>query len=413
MSGLAGQAALLVSGVVSARLLGVEDRGHLALLAFFPGLLVQIGTLGLPVAATYYIARAPSHSRALAVMLWRVGVVQCAVLLALHVGVLAAVLGASGSDVLTASAISLVALPAFLGHTYGLAVLQGTGHFKAFNLYRLLPVALNAVLVLGAAAYGAAGLEVFVALWAGSLLVAGLLTSVTAVRALPSVGDGEPPPLNQMVKFGLKGFLGSASPLETFRLDMAVIGLFLSPTSLGLYVAGMAFTNLPRFMAQSVGMVAYPTVAGRSGPDGRRLMWRFTLLVSTVSAALVGALELTAGALVPALFGDAFQDAVPITRILLLSALFLSMRRILSDAARGAGQPEAGTIAEVVSWVALLPALAVLAPLLGVRGVAWALVISSAVSAVILFVVVVLSGRRAVARETTISVIPAPPELPL
>jgi hypothetical protein len=44
------------------------------------------------------------------------------------------------------------------------------------------------------------------------------------------------------------------------------------------------------------------------------------------------------------------------------------------------GRPDLGSMAEVLSWVVLVPALAVLAPTHGVLGIAWSLVGASLAS---------------------------------
>jgi len=53
---------------------------------------------------------------------------------------------------------------------------------------------------------------------------------------------------------------------------------------------------------------------------------------------------------------------------------------VLSDAARGYDRALAGSIAEAASWAVLIPAMIVLTPLLGLHGVAWALVLASLTS---------------------------------
>ena len=62
MTGFGGQAVLIISGILSARILGVEGRGYLALLIIFPVVLCQLGGLGLPQALTYYTARNLEHA---------------------------------------------------------------------------------------------------------------------------------------------------------------------------------------------------------------------------------------------------------------------------------------------------------------------------------------------------------------
>ena len=67
-----------------------------------------------------------------------------------------------------------------------------------------------------------------------------------------------------LLRFGIRGWLGTATPSEALRLDQVIVGLLLSPSALGLYVVGGSFSNLPRFIAQSVGLVAYPRIAAES-----------------------------------------------------------------------------------------------------------------------------------------------------
>jgi hypothetical protein len=79
--------------------------------------------------------------------------------------------------------------------------------------------------------------------------------------------------------------------------------------------------------------------------------------------------------------------------VLLIGGLFIGMRRVLSDGARGIGRPGAGTMAEVVSWLVLVPALAVALPF-GILGVAWALTASAATSVAALLVMLRLPVGR-------------------
>jgi hypothetical protein len=83
-----------------------------------------------------------------------------------------------------------------------------------------------------------------------------------------------------------------------------------------------------------------------------------------------------AGELISLLFGEDFAGATTIAQILLLASLFIAGRRVLTDGITGLGYPGYGTIAEVTSWILLLPGLALLLPWLGAEGVALALAIS-------------------------------------
>jgi len=109
-------------------------------------------------------------------------------------------------------------------------------------------------------------------------------------------------------------------------------------------------------------------------------VWRFFWLTAVVTVVTVVTLEVLMGKLVVFFFGHDFAGAVPIARILLVAALLMSCRRVLADGARGAGRPTLGSIGEVVSWIFLVPLMVLLAPLLGLEGVAIAVVVSAAVS---------------------------------
>jgi O-antigen/teichoic acid export membrane protein len=385
LTGLAGQAVLIVSGVLAARILGVQDRGYLALLVLFPTVLTQIGSLGLPLATTFELSRDRSRTAEVMRTLLRPLVLQVAALTLLQAGILAGLFWGDKHAVRISALISLGAVPAMLCHMYGTAVLQGRQRFLAFNALRVIPATAYSVAVLAIFVVGGGDLEWVVIGWIVSLAVSGAVavrvaTRGVALRAARRAGAR----LQSMLRFGLKGLLGWTSPVETFRLDQAVIGLFLTPAALGLYVVGLAFANLPRFIAQSVGYIAYPRVAAHKGAEAWHELWQFFWLAAGAAALIVVALELSVSWLVPVFFGHAFSGAVVLTRILLVGALFLSARRVLTDGAQGLGRPGLGTVAELSSWAFLLPSLGIFTPLWHARGVAVALAVSSALSFAVL-----------------------------
>lgn len=397
LTGLIGQVNLLASGVLAARMLGPENRGHLALLILIPLALSFVGSLGLPLATTYFIARTPANARATIHSVLRMAGLQAVVLLAVHAAVLVVLYRNAADDVRLAALFSLGVVPAAIMHHYGVAILQGRRRFTAVNVCRLLPSVLWVVAVVSVFTAGGDDLAMLGLLWTAGYLVAGVVGLGTALRRLPAAdSSAEAPGLATMTRFGTRAFLGSASPVEMFSVDQAVVGLFVSPAALGLYVVATAFTNLPRFLAQSIGLVAYPTIAAL--PDRRAMrtsLWRFFLVTLALSAASVVALEILVGTLVPFFYGDEFLGAVPLTRILLVAAVFIACRRVLADGARGCGRPVLGSVAEAASWLSLLVLLPVLVPLLGANGVALAVVASSATSFLLLAVGLAMSPDRA------------------
>jgi O-antigen/teichoic acid export membrane protein len=143
-------------------------------------------------------------------------------------------------------------------------------------------------------------------------------------------------------------------------VDQLVLGLTLPSATLGLYVVASSLCNLPRFLAQSFGLVAYPHVASLASERQGRAIVRLVIIACVVGALVIGALELVAGAIIPLFFGRAYAGAVPVAQILLLSALLFGIGRVLSDSLQGAGRPLGGTVSEAVAVLTLAVALVVL-----------------------------------------------------
>jgi O-antigen/teichoic acid export membrane protein len=395
-AGVAGQTVLVVSGTLVARLLGVEDRGSFALLALIPTAIALVGVFGLPIAATYEIARAPRGDGAVIRALAKPALLQASLLTLLHGFVLVCLsrTTAYGPAVAAAGLITLPLTAAQIVFTYGQAVLQGQGRLGSFNLLRLAPSVLYALLVVPLFITDADGLVGVCTAWLAGYAVAAGGSIFLILRRHNPASVGEAPSVRVMSRFGIKAFVGSTVPLEAFRVDQAIVAAFLSPRALGLYVVGTAFTNLPRFLAVGAGLVAYPHVAGlRRLADIRRTVWRFFWLTSSACAGFALLLIVLSDWLVPLFFGQEFAQAAGVTQLLLVGVVFLCARRILTDGLRGAGMPVVGTFAEIISWVVLAPAVAVLMPHFEERGVAAAMALAMLAS----FFYAAWQGARALA----------------
>jgi O-antigen/teichoic acid export membrane protein/O-antigen ligase len=382
------QAVLVVSGVLVARALGPADRGYMAIVLWVPSLVAFVGSLGLPLASTYFVARSPESAHSIARKLIVPALLQAAVGVLISLGALVTVFSGAPAHVISAGLIATLLVPALLAQIYGLALLQGQRRFRAFNVSRVVPGSLYSVAVLGVFVAGVHSLiQITLVTIAANVVAAGLII-VVLLRGLVPRGDTAGvavPSLSQLARFGLKGFFGSVSPVEDFRLDQAVVALFLNPITLGFYVVAQAFTNLPRFVAQSVGMIAYPSVAGHRDPRlARQSLWRHFGLGAGLALGAVTVLEIAVPSVISLFFGAAFSEAVPIARILLIGSFCISARRLLADGVRGAGYPTLGTIAEAASWIILMPAMVVLTPMFGAEGVALALTVSWAASLIFL-----------------------------
>jgi O-antigen/teichoic acid export membrane protein len=393
-TGFGGQLVLVASGVLVARALRVEGRGELAVIVLVPSVLSQLGTVGIPLALTYFIARDPDGSRPLLRSLGFLIGIQMILLSALQIGIFWLLLHDNERTVM------LVATPvmaALIAQQYGLAVLQGQRRFTAFNTLRIAPAATYTLAMIPLFVLGSADLMAVVLAWTLTNVVVGVALGAIAIRyaALGTPGPSSYS-LTQVGRFGASAVLGSYSPAEILRVDQAVVAFSLSRAALGLYVVALAFTNLPRFLSQSVGMVAYPRIAAaaREPGDVRGLVRLYLLLVLLVTGIVVGLLEIAVSWFIPWLFGADFAGAVTTARILLIASFLLATRRVLTDIAQGLGYPAAGTVAEIVNLALALPLIAVAAPRYGIEGAAVALTVGAAGSLVALAFMVYQRTRR-------------------
>jgi O-antigen/teichoic acid export membrane protein len=114
-------------------------------------------------------------------------------------------------------------------------------------------------------------------------------------------------------------------------------------------------------------------------------MWRFFWATTGITFLIALGLEFLLPVLVQLFFGAAFAAVVPVTRVLLVGSVLLSSRRALAEVMKGAGDPAAGSIAELASFASLLPAFILLIPSFHLIGVGVAVGVSAAISLAVLF----------------------------
>lgn len=393
ITGLGGQIVLLISGPLVARILGVEGRGYLAALYVWPGMLAALGTLGIPVACSYFLNSEPGQAGRILGVVYRMAIAQAVILTA----ILAAFLFWWGrgkpEEVQLAIYPTLLIIPASLAQEYALAVLQGKQRYSAFNAMRLLPALLYAVCVVVLFVLGENRLFIVVLLWVFTFFLAGVTTTIIALRQTRIDWNIQSDLRRRIRKFGLHGHIGAIAPVDSLRLDQLAASIFLAPAALGIYVVSYAFTNLPRFISQSAGMVAYPAIAQRQGfAEKERLVWRYFWGVTFINCAISAILIVAMPFLVIFFFGKEFLASVSIAQILLIGTTFAASRRILVEGFRGQGYPQVSSLAEVSMYPWLLSGGAFLMWVYGVKGLAIGVTIGYALSLAVALVIWKIKG---------------------
>jgi lipopolysaccharide exporter len=178
-----------------------------------------------------------------------------------------------------------------------------------------------------------------------------------------------------LLGFGIPVTLLALLAAVTQALDQLIIGARLDAADLGQYSIGY---RLPEFLVLHfcylLSGALFPSYAkANHDPDQLRRGFRSTLrLVSVVTTPVALGLAITAGDLVPLLFGDQWGDAVPVMRWLAVAALLMSLCFNVGDVYKATGQPGVLNKLALVRLAVSAPVLWFVAPS-GVVAVAAAL----------------------------------------
>lgn len=367
----------LISGVLAARLLGPEQRGLLAVLVFWPGLIAGVGYLSLREALAHRVAQQGEDDNiaasglALSMLLSLVVIIFGLILLPY------ALTGERASWLIAESAYLLVFVPFNFAALTLLALDHGAQRFARFNLLRLVPswIYVAGLLVL----WATDTIDARTALFANASGT--VLTAV--VRLWLHRGQlCHPPKLSAMrglLHTSIAFHWAAMIALLSGQLDRIILMTLFGDRVIGQYVVAFTLASAGLgVLTQSVSLVLFPRLATlQSVRDRARLLARAMGQVLVLLAAAATAIAVLTPWLLMLLFGSEFAAAVPLAWLLEIACLPLAVRHIGAATARAFGDGRTGAETEGVA----LALLALTGPLLAVRmgppGLALALVLSN------------------------------------
>lgn len=396
----------LVTGIIVARWLGAGGLGVYASLSVTIALAIQVGSLGLPSANTFFIAqdqrrleRAARNSLLFGLLAG--GVI--AVSLTLLVLTEAQLFGEVPPALFAVAALSI---PFQLVTLLGLNIFLAVGRIDRFNLLDVAGqsfVLLNAVVALVLLREGlltlfslntAAAIVVSIVVsWLVWRLVARrrseapLETGMTGESG--ETGETEPGErlFRRMMRYGAKIHVQTVASLLLFRVDLLVVKYFRGAAEAGVYAVASQVGLVLMLLPGVIATLLFPRVAAERDARGTLacLVTRHTAFVLLV----VCLAAVPAVYALPLLYGEPFADATRQALILLPGVFLVSVGGVLAQHFSGTGLP----VALPAFWVATLVFntalnLAVV-PVYGARGAA----VSSAVSYALIFALIAFYFR--------------------
>jgi O-antigen/teichoic acid export membrane protein len=338
-AGVLTQVLSMASGVIAARMLGVEGRGQLLLVATLGGLASQL-TLGgaLPDAITKQLADRGVPARdGLRGMVWRwlpvavvAGVVAAGYFLFLewdNRGVDTYLLGLGVLLMAMQSMASRILMGAMLGEASPPMHVALTG---------VLPQAL-VVVVLGAALaigvdWNAVEVTAVTVGCAGLVLLARLRVLRPATGRPADRLDGD-----ELGRLSRRTHIGSVGPLDGLAIDRLLVGSLLGNHLLGLYSVAYALAAFNNILGMTLGKLAIPRVAllQHDAVAERRYVRDTLVLAVALMGCVVVVLAVIMRPFIRITFGEEFLDATECARWVVLASGLLGFRRVLIGILQG------------------------------------------------------------------------------
>jgi O-antigen/teichoic acid export membrane protein len=392
---IAVAAVSLLNVLVTARTLGPDGRGELALLTTIAILTASLSAFGLYEANANMGGREPELRGPLAanslVLALALGGVAAAAVAAL-VAVFPAIGG--GTDP-ALQALALAVIPVLILQSSLITLIQSQYGFGVTNAAWLLApltnLALNGTLaVLGLLTVGSA-----VVVWIVGQLVATALLVWHAVRGLPGVPRPDRRLARDMLSFGTRTHLGRVMTMGNYRLDQWFVGAIAGQRELGLYSVAVAWAEALFYLPTALGMVQRPDLVRASPSDaGARtaVVFRAALLLTALLA--VG-LVIAAPILCVGFFGEDFRGSIDDLRVLAFGAFGIVALKLLGNALIAQSKPMRANIGVAVAFAATVALDLLLIPSHG--GLGAAIASTAAYTAGGVAIVIVFSrtlGRR-------------------
>jgi O-antigen/teichoic acid export membrane protein len=367
----------MLTGVLAARLLGVQGRGELAAIQSWAMFISSFATLGVFDAIIYLGARDKERDGSIALSATLLSVTAGTAFFACGWIAMPLLLKAQSAAVIQVSRWYLLFV--FGNALSGLPIFLIRARQEVFkwNLLRLSSP-LVWLAVLGFCYARDIRLSTTVAeIQLGASLGLTLLMSLYGVKI---IGLSARPSLKYwagLLRFGLPVFLSTLPQFLTLRVDQLLMAAFLPADILGVYVVAVAWAGATDMVSAAIGAVLFPAVAalGHSSEQHRLIVksLRLGLAASLASSLVMGLLAVP---LVPTLFGKGFSGAIPISWVLLFAGVFASYNNLAEQGLKGLGRTKAVLWAELLGLVVTIGALALLLMPLKAMGAALASLIA-------------------------------------
>ncbi len=381
----------VITGVLTARILGPAGKGDLAVVFWLPSLMSLAGILALPQAIAYEVSRNPAEDNGrTAAGFWLslgLGILEGAILYPL----IPYIIGSQKHHLVYITRWFLLYLPiTFSGFTL-LGILQGHQAFGRYNILRVLP----SIFYVGG----------IVSLWllkkadVSTIVVCNLTAHlVTCIIILVSAGKSLFPRSlsiclevgKQLLKRGLVFHLPTIAGIVLMRADMALLIHMVSAEEVGYYSVAMAIALGQIGAATSLVRVNFPKVAALQSDKSVEMLMGHFRMAQPIIIIVAFMVALASPWLIRYLFGPLFLPSLYPALVLVGALAIWGLNQILDNGVRAIGYGGPGTVANMTGLGVIISCGYILIDRFGIMGMA----IAGVIAQIVVFVILVLFCRK-------------------
>ncbi len=349
VAGLASFVMNLAMGIVTARMLGPNDRGVFTLVAVLPHTVVTFIKLGLAQASIYSIRRERIDPGAVAAhLLVFAAAASTVAMVGMYCFKFAALHTLMKDAPLLCFAFSMFLVPFLMIESDFFGVLQGIGRFEIFNRRRLLGSASGLIAMFVGLVLFHGGLLTALVIMASLTIIMDTWLIVTVCRLCPLQFAWDGQLLKRLLQFGIKSHVQGIATHLHFRADVYLVAALLNPSQVAFYSIATRMAELLLFVPESIGLVIYPRQAASGVGTVQDLTARscrhviFTTTLGGLTLILLGP------RLVEMWYGHAYAPAGPplyylTPGVVMMSLFFILSRNFTSQNRQGVNIFASGT----------------------------------------------------------------------
>ncbi|CAN5456256.1 hypothetical protein BH10PSE12_BH10PSE12_29790 [soil metagenome] len=375
----------LVTGVLTARLLGAEGRGIFAAVTVWPQMFALVAISGIGNAVVFRLNKSPAAAPQIVTATLLSGVIASMVAVAIGVCVMPFALRRYDADTvllaqLCLGSVFINALQMLIKQSY--AGLGAFGWFSIANLSSQLAYLLCLLV-----------LVIFVPLTAKLAILALVGSSVLGLLVLL-------PSFVRLARPRLKGVRREFPSLLSYswrsagfdlitalsnNADRLILIPLLAAKSLGLYAVAYSFSRLIQLALPAIASVLFSTMTSLSRAEAKLLHDRtYRFMFATLTIGCIG-MWIAGPFIMRLVYGEEFAPAATIFRILVLEAALGVLTQVTIQLFMSLDRPGIISSIQAIVMVATLIALFFLVPAMGTLGAATGLLLAAVLRLVLLY----------------------------